>query len=114
MFKFQPSHCSAQPPFSVRGSNSNILISIRTFYSCGVSVLISEVCGFVEKSPLNSILLFSVSSQHMHEAVALKQQLHIEHEQALVALHTKQKEIKRLQKVWPKIGNPSVRIHQDF
>uniref|UniRef100_A0A8C4EKN6 RIMS-binding protein 2 n=1 Tax=Dicentrarchus labrax TaxID=13489 RepID=A0A8C4EKN6_DICLA len=35
----------------------------------------------------------------MHEAVELKQQLQIEHEQALVALHTKQKEINQLQKV---------------
>ncbi|XP_026153513.1 RIMS-binding protein 2 [Mastacembelus armatus] len=34
----------------------------------------------------------------MHEAVELKQQLQIEHEQALVALHTKQKEINQLQK----------------
>ncbi|XP_076614787.1 RIMS-binding protein 2-like isoform X6 [Chaetodon auriga] len=37
--------------------------------------------------------------KHMHEAVELKQQLQIEHEQALVALHTKQKEINQLQKV---------------
>ncbi|XP_029300189.1 LOW QUALITY PROTEIN: RIMS-binding protein 2-like [Cottoperca gobio] len=36
--------------------------------------------------------------KHMHEAVELKQQLQIEHEQALVALHTKQKEINQLQK----------------
>uniref|UniRef100_A0A3Q3LMS9 RIMS-binding protein 2 n=1 Tax=Mastacembelus armatus TaxID=205130 RepID=A0A3Q3LMS9_9TELE len=35
----------------------------------------------------------------MHEAVELKQQLQIEHEQALVALHTKQKEINQLQKI---------------
>uniref|UniRef100_A0A671TQQ5 RIMS-binding protein 2 n=1 Tax=Sparus aurata TaxID=8175 RepID=A0A671TQQ5_SPAAU len=35
----------------------------------------------------------------MHEAVELKQQLQIEHEQALVALHIKQKEINQLQKV---------------
>ncbi|XP_041666055.1 RIMS-binding protein 2 isoform X2 [Cheilinus undulatus] len=35
----------------------------------------------------------------MHETVELKQQLQIEHEQALVALHTKQKEINQLQKV---------------
>lgn len=35
----------------------------------------------------------------MHEAVELKQQLQTEHEQALVALHTKQKEINQLQKV---------------
>ncbi|CAB1446066.1 unnamed protein product [Pleuronectes platessa] len=34
---------------------------------------------------------------HMHEAVELKQQLQIEHERALVALHTKQKEINQLQ-----------------
>uniref|UniRef100_A0A7N6F6E5 SH3 domain-containing protein n=1 Tax=Anabas testudineus TaxID=64144 RepID=A0A7N6F6E5_ANATE len=38
--------------------------------------------------------------KHMHEAVELKQQLQIEHEQALVALHTKQKEINQLQKAW--------------
>ncbi|XP_019128006.1 RIMS-binding protein 2 isoform X4 [Larimichthys crocea] len=37
--------------------------------------------------------------KHMHEAVELKQQLQIEHEQALVALHTKQKAINQLQKV---------------
>nr|XP_046231588.1 RIMS-binding protein 2 [Scatophagus argus] len=37
--------------------------------------------------------------KHMHEAVELKQQLHIEHEQALVALHTRQREINQLQKV---------------
>ncbi|XP_078017961.1 RIMS-binding protein 2 isoform X6 [Epinephelus lanceolatus] len=37
--------------------------------------------------------------KHMHKAVELKQQLQIEHEQALVALHTKQKEINQLQKV---------------
>uniref|UniRef100_A0A671TM53 RIMS-binding protein 2 n=1 Tax=Sparus aurata TaxID=8175 RepID=A0A671TM53_SPAAU len=37
--------------------------------------------------------------KHMHEAVELKQQLQIEHEQALVALHIKQKEINQLQKV---------------
>ncbi|XP_038589877.1 RIMS-binding protein 2-like isoform X4 [Micropterus salmoides] len=37
--------------------------------------------------------------KHMHEAVELKRQLQIEHEQALVALHTKQKEINLLQKV---------------
>lgn len=35
----------------------------------------------------------------MHEAIELKQQLQIEYEQALVALHTKQKEIDKLQKV---------------
>uniref|UniRef100_A0A3Q2W7M0 RIMS-binding protein 2 n=1 Tax=Haplochromis burtoni TaxID=8153 RepID=A0A3Q2W7M0_HAPBU len=35
----------------------------------------------------------------MHEAVEVKQQLQTEHEQALVALHTKQKEINQLQKV---------------
>uniref|UniRef100_A0A3B4TUV9 RIMS-binding protein 2 n=1 Tax=Seriola dumerili TaxID=41447 RepID=A0A3B4TUV9_SERDU len=35
----------------------------------------------------------------MHEAVELKQQLQIEHEQSLVALHTKQKEINQLHKV---------------
>nr|XP_023009003.1 RIMS-binding protein 2 isoform X8 [Maylandia zebra] len=38
--------------------------------------------------------------KHMHEAVELKQQLQTEHEQALVALHTKQKEINQLQKAW--------------
>lgn len=43
---------------------------------------------------------FLFSPQHMHEAVELKQQLQIEHEQALVALHTKQKEINQLQMVW--------------
>ncbi|XP_034458199.1 RIMS-binding protein 2-like isoform X16 [Hippoglossus hippoglossus] len=37
--------------------------------------------------------------KHMHEAVELKQQLQIEHERALVALHTKQKEINHLQTV---------------
>ncbi|XP_010769379.1 peripheral-type benzodiazepine receptor-associated protein 1-like [Notothenia coriiceps] len=37
--------------------------------------------------------------KHMQEAVELKQQLQTEHEQALVALHTKQKEINQLQKV---------------
>ncbi|KAK1884395.1 RIMS-binding protein 2 [Dissostichus eleginoides] len=37
--------------------------------------------------------------EHMQEAVELKQQLQTEHEQALVALHTKQKEINQLQKV---------------
>nr|XP_020465450.1 RIMS-binding protein 2-like isoform X3 [Monopterus albus] len=36
--------------------------------------------------------------KHMHEAVKLKQQLQIEHEQALVALHTKQKGLNQLQK----------------
>ncbi|XP_056259260.1 RIMS-binding protein 2-like isoform X5 [Seriola aureovittata] len=36
--------------------------------------------------------------KHMHEAVELKQQLQIEHEQSLVALHTKQKEINQLHK----------------
>ncbi|XP_068608916.1 RIMS-binding protein 2 [Brachionichthys hirsutus] len=36
--------------------------------------------------------------KHMHEAVELKQQLHIEHEQALVTRHTKQREINQLQK----------------
>ncbi|XP_065821591.1 RIMS-binding protein 2 isoform X6 [Labrus bergylta] len=34
----------------------------------------------------------------MHQSVELKQQLQLEHEQALVALHTKQKEINQLQK----------------
>ncbi|XP_068191693.1 RIMS-binding protein 2 [Antennarius striatus] len=34
----------------------------------------------------------------MHEAVELKQRLHIEHEQALVALNAKQREINQLQK----------------
>ncbi|XP_069369989.1 RIMS-binding protein 2 isoform X8 [Paralichthys olivaceus] len=38
--------------------------------------------------------------KHMHEAVELKQQLQIEHERALVALHTKQKEINQLQTAW--------------
>ncbi|XP_069019288.1 RIMS-binding protein 2 isoform X3 [Embiotoca jacksoni] len=37
--------------------------------------------------------------KHMHESVELKQQLQTEHEHALVALHTKQKEINQLQKV---------------
>nr|XP_029133904.1 LOW QUALITY PROTEIN: RIMS-binding protein 2-like [Labrus bergylta] len=37
--------------------------------------------------------------KHMHQSVELKQQLQLEHEQALVALHTKQKEINQLQKV---------------
>ncbi|XP_039635898.1 RIMS-binding protein 2 isoform X2 [Perca fluviatilis] len=37
--------------------------------------------------------------KRMHQAVELKQQLQIEHERALVALHTKQKEINQLQKV---------------
>ncbi|XP_041826823.1 RIMS-binding protein 2 isoform X8 [Melanotaenia boesemani] len=41
--------------------------------------------------------------KHMHEAVELKQQLQIEHEHALVALHTKQKEINQLQKAWAQI-----------
>ncbi|XP_008283447.1 RIMS-binding protein 2 [Stegastes partitus] len=41
--------------------------------------------------------------KHMHEAVELKQQLQTEHEQALVALHTKQKEINQLQKAWVQI-----------
>ncbi|XP_031133732.1 RIMS-binding protein 2 isoform X2 [Sander lucioperca] len=36
--------------------------------------------------------------KRMHQAVELKQQLQIEHERALVALHTKQKEINQLQK----------------
>ncbi|XP_028318502.1 RIMS-binding protein 2 isoform X3 [Gouania willdenowi] len=36
--------------------------------------------------------------KHMHEAVGLKQQLQTEHEQALVALHTKQKENNQLRK----------------
>ncbi|KAM4527996.1 RIMS-binding protein 2 isoform 2-T2 [Odontesthes bonariensis] len=39
----------------------------------------------------------------MHEAVKLKQQLQTEHEQALVALHTKQKGINQLQKEWVQI-----------
>lgn len=60
---------------------------------------------YCEKSSLNNILqhnhILSLFLQHMHEAVELKQQLQIEHEQALVALHTKQKEINQLQKVWP-------------
>uniref|UniRef100_A0A3B3HPN9 RIMS-binding protein 2 n=1 Tax=Oryzias latipes TaxID=8090 RepID=A0A3B3HPN9_ORYLA len=38
--------------------------------------------------------------QLMHEAVELKQQLQTEYEQTFVALHTKQKEINRLQKAW--------------
>lgn len=37
--------------------------------------------------------------QHMHEYVKLKQQLQTEHEQALVELHNKQKEVYQLQKV---------------
>ncbi|KAF0031344.1 hypothetical protein F2P81_015899 [Scophthalmus maximus] len=37
--------------------------------------------------------------KHMHEAVERKQRLQIEHERALVALHTKQKQIHQLQKV---------------
>lgn len=37
----------------------------------------------------------------MHEALELKQQLQTEHEQALVALHNKQREINQLQKVQP-------------
>ncbi|XP_051794940.1 RIMS-binding protein 2 isoform X2 [Acanthochromis polyacanthus] len=41
--------------------------------------------------------------KHMHGAVELKQQLQTEHEQALVALHTKQKEINQLQKAWVQI-----------
>eukprot|EP00064_Thunnus_orientalis_P014202 superscaffoldBa00002438_g14243 len=36
--------------------------------------------------------------KHMHKTVELKQQLQIEHEQTLVALHTKQREINQLQK----------------
>lgn len=44
-------------------------------------------------------ILHPLSPQHMHESVELKQQLQKEHEQALVALHTKQKEINQLQKV---------------
>ncbi|AWP15092.1 putative RIMS-binding protein 2-like [Scophthalmus maximus] len=36
--------------------------------------------------------------KHMHEAVERKQRLQIEHERALVALHTKQKQIHQLQK----------------
>ncbi|XP_029940215.1 RIMS-binding protein 2 isoform X2 [Salarias fasciatus] len=39
----------------------------------------------------------------MHEAVQLKQQLQTEHEHALAALHTKQKEINQLQKAWVQI-----------
>ncbi|XP_024918579.1 RIMS-binding protein 2 isoform X1 [Cynoglossus semilaevis] len=35
--------------------------------------------------------------KHMHETVGLKQQLQTEHERALVALHSKQKEINQLQ-----------------
>lgn len=42
-----------------------------------------------------------MSPQHMHEALQLKQQLETEYEQALVAFHSKQKEINQLQKVWP-------------
>ncbi|XP_037835429.1 RIMS-binding protein 2 isoform X8 [Kryptolebias marmoratus] len=38
--------------------------------------------------------------KHMHEALELKQQLQTEHEQALVALHNKQREINQLQKAW--------------
>ncbi|XP_032425534.1 RIMS-binding protein 2-like isoform X8 [Xiphophorus hellerii] len=38
--------------------------------------------------------------KHMHEALQLKQQLQTEYEQALVAFHSKQKEINQLQKAW--------------
>lgn len=49
---------------------------------------------YVEHDHFPSLFL-----QHMHTAVELKQQLQIEHERALVALHTKQKEDNQLQKV---------------
>uniref|UniRef100_M3ZFF5 RIMS-binding protein 2 n=1 Tax=Xiphophorus maculatus TaxID=8083 RepID=M3ZFF5_XIPMA len=38
--------------------------------------------------------------KHVHEALQLKQQLQTEYEQALVAFHSKQKEISQLQKAW--------------
>ncbi|XP_067340627.1 RIMS-binding protein 2 isoform X3 [Channa argus] len=38
--------------------------------------------------------------KHMHEAVDLKQQLQIKHEQALVAHHNKQKQISQVHKAW--------------
>ncbi|PWA26820.1 hypothetical protein CCH79_00000766, partial [Gambusia affinis] len=38
--------------------------------------------------------------KHMHETLQLKQQLQTEYEQALVAFHSKQKEINQLQKAW--------------
>ncbi|XP_075999451.1 RIMS-binding protein 2-like isoform X2 [Genypterus blacodes] len=42
--------------------------------------------------------------KHMREAVELKQQLQTEHEQALVALHTKQKEVVQLQRARVQTG----------
>uniref|UniRef100_I3J7D6 RIMS-binding protein 2 n=1 Tax=Oreochromis niloticus TaxID=8128 RepID=I3J7D6_ORENI len=49
----------------------------------------------------------------MHEAVELKQQLQTEHEQALVALHTKQKEINQLQKVRVRDLEQECRSHSE-
>uniref|UniRef100_A0A3B5B7M7 RIMS-binding protein 2 n=1 Tax=Stegastes partitus TaxID=144197 RepID=A0A3B5B7M7_9TELE len=49
----------------------------------------------------------------MHEAVELKQQLQTEHEQALVALHTKQKEINQLQKVKVRDLEQKCRSHSE-
>lgn len=41
----------------------------------------------------------ALSSQHMREAAERRQQLELEHEQALAVLHAKQQEIELLQKV---------------
>lgn len=49
------------------------------------------------KSP-DSFVFFSLK-QHMREAAERRQQLELEHEQALAVLNTKQQEIELLQKV---------------
>lgn len=55
-------------------------------------------------APHNAIPLALIRSsllvQHMREVAERRQQLELEHEQALAILKFKQDEIKRLQRVW--------------
>lgn len=48
---------------------------------------------------LNYLLIIFWSEQHMREVAERRQQLELEHEQALAILKFKQDEIKRLQRV---------------
>ncbi len=57
-----------------------------------------SLCSFFAEFPLTSCSLFSLS-QHMREAAERRQQLELEHEQALAVLNAKQQEIDLLQKV---------------
>lgn len=88
--------------FSHKHQNQSFLqltaVEVVALATISNSIILLTVQGLPESESQASAHLL-VSLQRTHEAVEL-QQLQTEHEPALVALHTKQREINHLQKVW--------------